>query len=305
MILDLLDYSKVGQDDPQDRGSIELVKVLEYTELNLALTIQKSEAVITHDDLPEVEGNFMALSHLFQNLIENALKYRAQEMPRIHISADRKNDSWELCISDNGIGIDPKHAEMIFGVFKRVHGSQYEGTGIGLSLCKKIVERHGGRIWVESRLGGGARFHFTLPVSSRLQRPGEGRKNSSGSVRGVRVLLVDDLEAGRFVKAKALVKAGALVRHASTGREALAIAEAENFDLALLDIHLPDMLGMQLSRQLQRKPAHSALPVIYTSAQDQRLDIDKSTRFLQEPVDAAQLIVSVQEVVASMKPAPR
>jgi len=305
MITDLLDYSKAGQDDTLEKGSIELAKVLEYTELNLAVTIQKSQAVITHDALPEVEGNFMALAHLFQNLIENALKYRAQEVPRIHIAADRKKDSWELCISDNGIGIDPKYAEMIFGVFRRVHGAQYEGTGIGLSLCKKIVERHGGRIWVESRLGEGARFYFTLPMPSRLQQRSEGQHNSPGSLGGIRVLLVDDLEAGRFVKARALSKAGALVRQASTGREALDIAETEDFDLALLDIHLPDMLGMQLSRQLQRNPAHSALPVIYTSAREPRLDIDKNARFLHEPVDAAQLIVSVQEVVVHLKTTAR
>jgi chemotaxis family two-component system sensor kinase Cph1 len=170
MILDLLDYSKAGYDDTQERASVELAKVLEFTELNLAAAIQKSGTVITHDALPEVQGNFTALAHLFQNLIENAIKYRAQEVPRIHIGADRKEDSWELCISDNGIGLDPQHAEMIFGVFKRVrvHGAQYEGTGIGLSLCRKIVERHGGRIWVESRLGEGARFYFTLPMASRL-----------------------------------------------------------------------------------------------------------------------------------------
>jgi CheY-like chemotaxis protein len=118
------------------------------------------------------------------------------------------------------------------------------------------------------------------------------------------VLLVDDLEVGRFVKTRALAKAGALVRQARTGQEALDIAETEDFDLALLDIHLPDMLGMQLSKQIQRNPAHSALPVIYTSARERRVDLDKSERFLQEPVDAAQLIVAVQEVVVHLKQQP-
>ena len=218
MILDLLDYSKAGHDHKQESGSVELAKVLEYAELNLAAAIQKSQAVITHDALPEVQGNFVALAQLFQNLIENAIKYRAHDVPRIHIAADRKKDRWEVCISDNGIGIDPQYAEMIFDVFKRVHGTQSEGTGIGLSLCRKIVERHGGRIWVESRLGEGARFYFTLPMASRLQARSEGQHNSHGSLRGIRVLLVDDLEAGRFVKARILAKAGALVRLASTGQ---------------------------------------------------------------------------------------
>jgi CheY-like chemotaxis protein len=138
-------------------------------------------------------------------------------------------------------------------------------------------------------------------MPSRLQRRSEGQHNSPGSLQGVRVLLVDDLEVGRFAKARTLAKAGALVRQASTGQEALDIAETEDFDLALLDIHLPDMLGMQLSKQLQLNPAHSALPVVYTSAQERRLDIDKSARFLQEPVDAAQLVVAVQEVVVHLK----
>jgi light-regulated signal transduction histidine kinase (bacteriophytochrome) len=160
MILDLLDYSKAGHDETQERGSVELAKVLEFTELNLEAAIQKSHAAITHDALPEVQGNFVALAQLFQNLIENAIKYRAQDVPRIHIAADWKKDSWEVCISDNGIGIDPKYAEMIFDVFKRVYGTESEGAGIGLSLCRKIVERHGGRIRVESRLGEGARFYF-------------------------------------------------------------------------------------------------------------------------------------------------
>ncbi len=169
MILDLLDYSKAGHNETQERGSVDLAKVLEFTELNLAGAIQKSHPVITHDALPEVQGNFVALAQLFQNLIENAIKYRAQDVPRIHIAADWKKDSWEVCISDNGIGIDPKYAEMIFDVFRRVHGTASEGTGIGLSLCRKIVERHGGRIRVESRLGEGARFYFTLPMASRRQ----------------------------------------------------------------------------------------------------------------------------------------
>jgi len=164
MILGLLDYSRVGHDEKQEHALIDLAKVLEHVKLNLSARIQESGAVITHSVLPEVEGNFARLVQLFQNLIENAIKYRGEGTPRIQITADRKEADCTFCISDNGIGIEPQYAEEIFGVFRRLHGSEYEGTGIGLALCKKIVERLGGRIWVESKPGDGAEFYFVIPM---------------------------------------------------------------------------------------------------------------------------------------------
>jgi PAS domain S-box-containing protein len=177
MILDLLEYSRLSHDDKKDHALIDFDQVLEHVALNLATRIQENGAVITHDVLPVVEGNFARLVQLFQNLIENAIKYRREESPRIHISSDQKGIDCTFCVSDNGIGIDPRYAGEIFGVFKRLN-SQHEGTGIGLSLCKKIVERQGGRIWVESKPGDGARFHFTIPV--RAMRDHAEDPNSSG-----------------------------------------------------------------------------------------------------------------------------
>ena len=108
------------------------------------------------------------MGQVFQNLIGNAIKFRGQEPPWVHISAMRKDAAWQFAIRDNGIGIDPQYADRIFVVFQRLHTKdEYPGTGIGLAICKKIIERHGGRIWVESQLGKGATFYFTLPAVTR------------------------------------------------------------------------------------------------------------------------------------------
>jgi signal transduction histidine kinase len=131
--------------------------------LILDALIRESHAVITHDQLPSVSVDFTELVQLFQNLIGNGLKYRRDEIPRIHISAEQRNDEWMFSVRDNGLGIEPKYYDQIFGIFRRVHGREYPGNGIGLAICKKIVERHRGCIWVESEPGKGSRFYFTLP----------------------------------------------------------------------------------------------------------------------------------------------
>ena len=108
-------------------------------------------------------ANPLHLAQLFQNLISNALKYRSNQPPRIAVSALEQEQNWLFTVEDNGIGIQPEYQAQIFGIFKRLHGSEYPGTGIGLAICKKIVDRHGGSIWVESEPGKGSRFSFTLP----------------------------------------------------------------------------------------------------------------------------------------------
>jgi light-regulated signal transduction histidine kinase (bacteriophytochrome) len=109
----------------------------------------------------------ISLMQLFQNLISNSIKYRSAETPRIHVWAERSADGWVFAVQDNGIGIDPIDTSRVFGMFKRLHGTEIPGTGIGLALCKKLVERQGGRIWVESEPGRGATFKFTIPVNHR------------------------------------------------------------------------------------------------------------------------------------------
>jgi chemotaxis family two-component system sensor kinase Cph1 len=121
--------------------------------------------VVTHDPLPRVVHDKLLLAQLFQNLIGNAIKFHVEAPPRIHVSARQKGEEWVLAVRDNGIGIDPQYAERIFTIFQRLHtNEEYPGTGIGLAICKKIVERGGGRIWVESQPGKGSTFYFTVPM---------------------------------------------------------------------------------------------------------------------------------------------
>jgi light-regulated signal transduction histidine kinase (bacteriophytochrome) len=163
LINDLLAYSRVGTRGkpfaPTDCGA-----VLKMALDNLARSVEESGAVITHDPLPTVTGDEVQLTQLFQNLIANAIKFRGRETPRIHVSAEKQGPQWIFAVRDNGIGIAPEQQERIFMIFQRLHHrSEYPGTGIGLAICKKILERHGGRIWVESKPGEGATFYLGLP----------------------------------------------------------------------------------------------------------------------------------------------
>jgi signal transduction histidine kinase len=123
---------------------------------------------VTFDHLPTVPAKEDMLTQLFQNLIGNSIKYRSEVTPRIHISVARTAEGWLFSVRDNGIGIDPADAEHVFGMFKRLHGKEIPGTGIGLALCRKVVERLGGRIWVESEVGQGAVFKFTISTEEPL-----------------------------------------------------------------------------------------------------------------------------------------
>jgi signal transduction histidine kinase len=162
LIRDLLLYSRLGRQGAPF-GRVDSAFVLTCALGNLSTTLAESEAEVTHDPLPSVIGDERKLVQLFQNLIGNAIKYCDKQPPRVHIRAEHRDGMWEFLVQDNGIGIEEQYAEQIFGVFQRLHTrDEYPGTGIGLAICKKIAEQHGGRIWVESTLGQGACFHFTI-----------------------------------------------------------------------------------------------------------------------------------------------
>ena len=130
----------------------------------MKIKIQENRAITTRESLPKICADYGQMVQIFQNLIGNALKYRSKETPQIQISARKEDKQWLFSVEDNGIGIDPKYADRIFMIFKRLHtNEEYEGTGIGLAITKRIIERHEGRIWVESELGKGSTFYFTIP----------------------------------------------------------------------------------------------------------------------------------------------
>ena len=159
----LLAYWEVTGGERDSLAATDSGAALAKALLNLEAAIALCGAIVTSDPLPTVAAEEVVLLQVFQNLISNSIKFRGEETPRIHVSAEREAGGWLFAVRDNGIGIGPQDADRVFGVFKRLHGSQIPGTGIGLALCKKVVERQGGRIWVESERGRGATFKFTIP----------------------------------------------------------------------------------------------------------------------------------------------
>jgi light-regulated signal transduction histidine kinase (bacteriophytochrome) len=167
LINGLLDFSRVGtHGKPFEETSLE--NVFERVLYILKSSLEESQAQVTHDPLPMVMGDAIQLAQLLQNLIANAIKFRSERPLQIHLAVEKQGTAWQFCLSDNGQGFDSKYAERIFKIFQRLHTREdYPGTGIGLAVCKRIVERHGGQIWAESQPGEGTTFYFSLPKNNR------------------------------------------------------------------------------------------------------------------------------------------
>ena len=163
LLEDLLSYSRVINADEIPMKPVAVKQAVDWAMENLHLAIRESGAVVEIGDLPTVKGEKSNLTQVFQNLIGNAIKYRRAAPPVVRVGAQAVGSNWVFSIADNGIGIAPAYHEAIFGLFKRLHAEDYTGTGIGLAVCKRIIERHRGRIWVESVPGEGSTFRFTLP----------------------------------------------------------------------------------------------------------------------------------------------
>jgi signal transduction histidine kinase len=164
LIQDLLAFSRVGRNTGSSE-SIDCNAVMKDVLQTLAGVIQESGAVVTQGELPALWADRTQITQIFQNLVGNALKFRGNNLPLISVQAEKSGQYWLFSVSDNGIGIAPEHADNIFVVFQRLHArTEYPGNGIGLAICKKIIERAGGRIWVESQAGSGSTFKFTMPI---------------------------------------------------------------------------------------------------------------------------------------------
>jgi signal transduction histidine kinase len=172
LISALLSYAQVGGRARRERKPINLEDVLRWSLMNLDESLRGAAARLTHDVLPVVTGDAEQITQLLQNLIGNSLKYRRPETPlTVHVSADREGNLWRFGVHDNGQGFEPAQAQMIFQAFQRLHGQDIPGTGIGLAICHRIVDLHGGRIWAESKgPGQGATFWFTLPVVTETSK---------------------------------------------------------------------------------------------------------------------------------------
>jgi PAS domain S-box-containing protein len=170
LLADLLSYSEIGNEPETPAERVDLNEIVEAVRHNLKVAVDESGAEIDCEVLPAVLGHGAQFMQLFQNLVGNAIKYRSEAPPRIRISCARADAALRFAVADNGMGIDPAYHTKIFGVFKRLHGKKIPGTGIGLAICQRVVERHRGRIWVESELGRGATFYFVLPAAGSVYR---------------------------------------------------------------------------------------------------------------------------------------
>jgi light-regulated signal transduction histidine kinase (bacteriophytochrome) len=199
LIKDILTYSRIERwgDAFEDADCSEIIQeVLK----NLEVQIENSGGTIKTDRLPIITGDRTQLVQLFQNLISNALKYRNEKNPKVHIGVKKNGNRWLFHVKDNGIGINPRYAKKIFMIFQRLHNREtYSGTGVGLAICKKIVERHNGKIWVESQEGKGAAFYFTIPDTLDKNAPSRKKKTKDKQQTGLEEMGIQRIE-NRFVK---------------------------------------------------------------------------------------------------------
>jgi len=269
LVDDLLDYSKAGSLIKKADG-IEVADIVKEVVENLKAQIEESGAQIIIDPLPSVSGDRSHLMQLFKNLIGNAIAYCGDKPPRIQISTEvQKCTGWTFAIRDNGIGFDMKHATEIFKMFKTMNS---KGTGIGLAICKKIVEAHGGKIWVQSAPGKGTTFFFTLPATSIRDR----------ALEGLRVLIVDDAFEMRALASSILRGAGVTSEFAVDGKEGVEKARYGLYDVVLMDLMMPKLNGVEAAAALRKEGILSPIIAFTSMANDVRLQGSGFTDYLSK-----------------------
>lgn len=291
-------------------GPVDCETLLNRSLDNLQLMIEDSGATVTHDHLPTVIGDDAQLMRLFQNLISNSLKFRKDASPLIHVSAERCDGDWLFSVHDNGIGIDPQYADRIFVIFQRLHiRDEYPGTGIGLAICKKIVERHGGRIRVQSEQDEGATFIFTIP--GRIQNPkNEVQMDARSILKPIEILLVEDNPGDVRLTIEGL-KEGKILNHLSVvgdGVKAMAFlrregryADAPRPELILLDLNLPKKDGREVLAEIKNDNNLKRIPVVILTSSEAEQDVVKSYNlhancYVTKPVELDQFIGVIKNI---------
>jgi len=276
--------------------------------LSIKPSVEAENATITHDDFPTVQCDPSQIRQLFQNLIGNAIKFKGDNQPRVHVSAEPKGSEWQISVHDNGIGIAPQYFERIFIIFQRLHTREdYPGSGIGLAICKKIIERHGGRIWVESA-GRGLDVLFHDPNLQKRCIIEGCTMNASGTP--IEILLVEDNPADVRLTIEAL-KEGKVSNHLSVacdGVEALEFlrkngkySDVPRPDLILLDLNMPRKDGREVLEDIKTDPDLKRIPVVIMTTSKAEQDIIKSYNlhancYVTKPIDLDQFIEVVKAV---------
>ncbi len=303
MIDALLGYARAGRDRAPEEN-LDLGEIVGAVRADLAELISRSRAVVEVDELPAVSGDAVTLAQLFQNLIANAIKFHGDHDPRIVVGGQRQGERALLWVRDNGMGIPEKSRETVFAPFRRLSQAKGRpGSGIGLATCKKIVEQHGGRIWVESGLGQGSTFYFTLVASGKNARP-----DALGAAG--RVLIVDAEPTEGHALARVLESRGMTVFPAAGVEEAVSFLDAESFDALVVDLTLQDGDGMDLVRDVRRDSPGTVVLAVTAGdgrsapgpllAEARRQGAD---HVLPKPLDPVQVAQVLQRMISEAAPA--
>jgi nitrogen-specific signal transduction histidine kinase/ActR/RegA family two-component response regulator len=284
---DLLAYAEIGATSDDSGEVVDLNLVIEKVRQNLQMSIEENGASVVSTELPVLsaahEFHFL---QLFQNLVGNAIKYRSELKPLIQVSVRDVEGKLEFAVADNGLGVAPEYHQKIFQAFQRLHDNKSPGTGIGLAICQRVVERYGGRIWVDSEIGHGATFRFTLPnIEVRSRKPAPSDRSGDWKVR---IVLVDDNPADVRLLRLALDNADldCELIVIDDGAEALAFVrqqgqDARNSppDLAVLDFNLPKSDGLQILKAMRENRAFTGVPVAVLSSGLSPRDMAKIQEF--------------------------
>ncbi len=308
LVQSVLVHSQIGFD-----GSINYStncnSVIDEVLIDLKQVIQDSGAILEVDRLPNVAVERTQMIQLFQNLIGNAIKYRAVRAPSIHITAERNWNQWLFSVTDNSIGIDPKYAEKIFDMFARLHNkTEYPGTGMGLAICKRIVTSHGGSIWVESKLGQGSIFLFTLPVAKRTRK--NKMQESTNTEQPIQILLVEDTPSDVRLTEEALKRSDLNYKMTvvNDGAEAMDyLYKAKSVDgkllpdIILLDLNMPKKSGHEVLDDIKNDPKLSPIPVVLLTVSERAEDVmealkTKMNYYIAKPVTSQKLSAIIKSI---------